>query len=220
MKKSSIAISILLSILTLLTCLSCSDDLFGAKKPESITIEYLSGGTNGGNTIEFSSLSSVKTRLLNFSSSLKLRGGDYSSSISWRVLRWNGTTSMDASLGDKISIIGEREGNSFSFYINSPGTYEVIASSIDNPEIKKSIKITVGGSLDSLGITMEGEGAEITGTITLYKGESLVLYPIFHPLDTTQTSIKWTSDSNSSISLSEISESKGLKITAKVNIAL
>ena len=215
MKKSSIAISILLAILTLLTCLSCSDDLFGAKKPESITIEYLSGGTNGGNTIEFPSLNSVKTRLLNFSSSLKLRGGDYSSSISWRVLRWNGTKSMDAYLGDKVSIIGEREGNSFSFYINSPGTYEVIASSIDNPEIKKSIKITVGGSLESLGITMEGEGAEITGTITLYKGESLVLYPIFHPLDTTQTSIKWSSDSNSSISLSEISESKGLKITAK-----
>ena len=143
MKKSSIAISILLSILTLLTCLSCSDDLFGAKKPESITIEYLSGGTNGGNTIEFPSLSSVKTRLLNFSSSLKLRGGDYSSSISWRVLRWNGTTAIDASLGDKISIIGEREGNSFSFYIKSTGTYEVIASSIDNPEIKKRIKFTV-----------------------------------------------------------------------------
>ena len=134
MKKSSIAISILLIITTLFTCLSCSDDLFGANKPESITIEYLSGGTNSGNTIEFPSLSSVKTRLLNFSSSLKLRGGDYSSAISWRVLRWHGTTATDASLGDKVSIIGEREGNSFSFYINSPGTYEVIASSIDNKE--------------------------------------------------------------------------------------
>ena len=215
MKKSFFVVLIVLLLVSLFVFPSCTDDLFGAKKPESISIEYLSGKLTSGNTIEFSALSNVKTKLLSFSSSLKLRGGDYSSSIYWRILRWNGSVSTDASAAGKITIIGESEGKDFSFYINSPGTYEVIATAKDDQNIKKSIKIIVGGSLESLGITMEGEGAEIIGTITLYKGESLVLYPVFHPLDTTQTSIKWTSDSNSSVSLSEISESKGLKITAK-----
>lgn len=206
---------IVLLLVSLFVFPSCTDDLFGAKKPESISIEYLSGKLTSGNTIEFSALSNVKTKLLSFSSSLKLRGGDYSSSIYWRVLRWNGSVSTDASSAGKITIIGESEGKDFSFYINSPGTYEVITTAKDDQNIKKSIKIIVGGSLETLGISMEGEGADITGTISLYSGESAVLYPIFQPGDTTQTEVKWTTDSNSSISLSDIPSSTGKLITAK-----
>ena len=197
----------------LFTSVACNADLFGAKEPTGVDITFESGKYTSGNVVEYSSLNAVQGKILTFSATVKLKGGETNNDVTWRVLRWNDKVSTDAVAGGKVSVVGQATGKNFSFYINSPGTYEVIASSNANAEIKASAKIAVGGSIESIGLIMDGSASEIGSTLSMYVKDTVILRPSYHPADTTQKNIDWSMDTNSYFSMTKLADGSGVAIT-------
>lgn len=192
---------------------SCDADLFGAKTPVGISMNYTTGKYTAGTVIEFGSLKDASGKLLTFNAEVKLKGGDTSEDVSWRILRWTDKVSTDAVSGGKVSVVGRTTGKELSFYINAPGTYEVIAYASSDENIRASSKITVGGSIESIGIIADGSASEITSTLTLYVKDSVILRPSYHPADTTQTAVDWSMETNSYFSMTKLSDGKGVVLT-------
>lgn len=198
MKNYRFAILAILAALLVTMAVACSGDPFGKNEPVSISLSK--------NLIEYDSFSSIGDAVIELSATVKLKSGETSSDVKWV-------------LPDDISyytLLTNSNGR-LTFKINKPGYWTIEADAYYKDKIVKTAfcVVNVKGYVTSLNIQNASTRTTFASgsPVSMYTGATMVLAPVYNPLNTSQTAVTW-SVSNDCVVLTPDTASQQATITA------
>ena len=198
MKNYRFAILAILAALLVIMTVACNGDPFGKNEPVSISLSK--------NLIEYDSFSSIGDAVIELSATVKLKSGETSSDVKWV-------------LPDDISyytLLTNSNGR-LTFKINKPGYWTIEADAYYKDKIVKTAfcVVNVKGYVTSLNIQNASTRTTFASgsPVSMYTGATMVLAPVYNPLNTSQTAVTW-SVSNDCVVLTPDTASQQATITA------
>lgn len=198
MKNYRFAILAILAAIFVIMTVACSGDPFGKNEPVSISLSK--------NLIEYDSFSSIGDAVIELSATVKLKSGETSSDVKWV-------------LPDDISyytLLTNSNGR-LTFKINKPGYWTIEADAYYKDKIVKTAfcVVNVKGYVTSLNIQNASTRTTFASgsPVSMYTGATMVLAPVYNPLNTSQTAVTW-SVSNDCVVLTPDTASQQATITA------
>ncbi len=180
---------------------SCDNDIFGSNKPVDITLS--------STLMQYSSFTEIEGQILQLEAKAILKSGAES-----RDILWDTPTDPTA-----FKIYSSANGK-LVFEVLKSGTYKITASvSYGDSAIYKQATciIKTNDELTVLGIRNDVTKTEYTAgaTLEMVQGSTLLLSPVFTPEATTQTGVKWSTNTMDIIDLSVNSKTDVATVTAK-----
>ena len=180
---------------------SCDNDIFGNNKPVDLTLS---------NTLmQYNSFTEIEGKILQLEATAILKSGAES-----RDILWDTPTDPTA-----FKVYSSANGK-LVFEVLKSGTYKITASvSYGDSAVYKQATciIKTNDELTVLGIRNDVSKTEYTAgaTLEMVQGNTLLLSPVFTPEATTQTGVKWSTNTMDVIELSVNSKTDVATVTAK-----
>lgn len=178
-RLKTVALS-LIAITLIISIFSCSDDVFGNNEPTYIKLS--------STLMEFDTIQEVQGKNLQLEATITLKGGASSRDVKWEPPEDQSAFKVQSTAGGVLT-----------FQIYKSGTYVISAHADYNGKHWKTAQcvITINDALTQLRIydaTHDNSFTGDTGSITLVKGSTVELSPIYTPSSTSQQAVLWSID--------------------------